>query len=63
METAVSKRYKPSGLVGKRGYVMGTTAHKVYIAMGDLFKEDSNVTWVMKRNYTVQRLWRHDRNT
>ena len=57
------KRYKPSGLVGKRGYVMGTTPQQVYIAMGDLFNEDINVQWVMKRNYTVRRLWRHVRNT
>ena len=57
------KRYKPSGLVGKRGYVMGTTPQQVYIAMGDLFNEDINVQWVMKRNYMVRRLWRHVRNT
>ena len=57
------KRYKLSSLVRKCGYVMGTTPQQVYIAMGDLFNEDINVQWVMKRNYTVRRLWRHVRNT
>ena len=35
------KRYSPSELVGKIGYVMGTSNKKVYVAFGNLWRGDA----------------------